>query len=154
MGWFDGLKHAMHEVGKGVTHFEHQVESTAKHAVHEVGKGVSHVASGGLIKDVAHATLPPKTARMVDDAVHTANDAQVKVFKDAGNAIKNTAVYIAFTPHPAECAADGADLLPFVGSAVRCTQWAVQAAQHHVGGDTPTNCLGNLASDVIRLYYL
>jgi hypothetical protein len=27
----------------------------------------------------------------------------------------------------------------------------VQAAQHHVGGDTPTNCLGNLASDVLPL---
>ena len=120
-----------------------------KHMVHEVGKGISHVASGGLINDVAHATLPPKTARTVDEAVHTANDAQVKVLKDAGNAIKDTALHCVH--HPAACAADGADLLPFVGSAVRCTQWAVQAAQHHVGGDTPTNCLGNLASDVLPL---
>ena len=42
-------------------------------------------------------------------------------------------------------------MLPFVGSAVRCTQWAVQAAQHDVGGDTPANCLVNLASDVLPL---
>lgn len=120
-----------------------------KHMVHEVGKGISHVASGGLINDVAHATLPPKTARVVDEAVHAANDAQLKMLKDAGNAIKDTALHCVH--HPAACAADGADLLPFVGSAVRCTQWAVQAAQHHVGGDTPTNCLGNLASDVLPL---
>jgi hypothetical protein len=69
------------------------------------------------------------------------------VAEDAGKAIVKTGAWCVH--HPGDCALNGADLVPFLGSGIRCTQWAVQAAEHHVSGDTPGNCLGNLAGDII-----
>ena len=118
-----------------------------KHTFHQIGKGVEHVAQGGLVKDIAHATMDPKTARQVNRSMDTMTKAQNKVMTDVGNKIKDTAVHCA--RNPGECAANAADFVPILGSAVRCTQWGVQAAQGHAGGDGPMNCLTNLASDAL-----
>ena len=140
MGWdpFGGIKHTFHQIGSGITH-----------AAHEVGKGVEHVTQGGLVKDFAHATMDPKTAAQVDASMDTMTKAQNKALEDVGNKIKDSAVHCA--RNPGECAANAADFVPFVGTAVRCTQWGVQAAQGHAGEDGPMNCLTNLASDAIPL---
>ena len=140
MGWdpFGGIKHTFHQIGSGITH-----------AAHEVGKGVEHVTQGGLVKDIAHATMDPKTAAQVDASMDTMTKAQNKALEDVGNKIKDSAVHC--SRNPGECAANAADFIPFVGTAVRCTQWGVQAAQGHAGGDGPMNCLTNLASDAIPL---
>ena len=93
--------------------------------------------------------MDPKTAAQVDKSMNTMTKAQNRALEDVGNKIKDSAVHCA--RNPGECAANAADFVPILGSAVRCTQWGVNAAQGHAGGDGPMNCLTNLASDVIPL---
>ena len=120
------------------------------HVWHQAGNTIAHVANGGLITDVAHATMDPKTARKVDESVHKLTSAENKALSDVGNTLKDSAVHCA--RNPGECALAAVDYVPFVGTAVRCTQWGVEAAQGHNDSDGPTNCLMNLASDAVPVY--